>query len=107
MARGGKRPGAARPKGRNNRAAAEQPPTLEALARAHTQTALEGLVNIAVNGASEASRVAACKAILDRAYGRPKQAHEHSGKNGAAPFAVTVTIGAEPSSGSSGPGREE
>jgi hypothetical protein len=101
MARGGKRPGAGRPKGRKNTATAAQCATLEELARAHTQTALEALVKVATGGESESARVSAATAILDRGYGRPKQALEHSGKDGAAmPFAVSVTIGSEPPSAS-------
>jgi hypothetical protein len=54
--RGGKRQGSGRPAGTPNRAT-------------------EALVSIARNGASEAARVSAACAILDRAYGKP-QAHK-------------------------------
>ena len=37
-------------------------------------TAIEALANIAEHGSSEAARVSAACAILDRAYGKPMQA---------------------------------
>lgn len=80
--RGGKRPGAGRPKGAKDKATREQGGTLAELARSHTVDALRALVSIAKSGESEAARVSAATAILDRGYGRPTQAHEHTGKNG-------------------------
>lgn len=71
--RGGKRPGAGRPQGRRNKATVEQKLTLEELARTHTETALAVLVDIARYGQSEAARVSAANAILDRGYGKPRQ----------------------------------
>src|SRR5215207_4338328 len=41
------------------------------LARQHTTTALQALVQIAENGEHEAARVSAASAILDRAWGKP------------------------------------
>lgn len=55
--------------------------SLEELARTHTETALNALVAIAQSGESEAARVAAANALLDRGYGRPKQALIHTGKD--------------------------
>jgi hypothetical protein len=78
MAKGGKRPGAGRPKGRKDKATIEQKGTLEELARAHTATALGALVSIAEGGESESARVAAANALLDRAYGKPRQAEAGS-----------------------------
>lgn len=52
------------------------------LARAETRTALSVLVKVAKNGESEAARVSAANAILDRGYGRPSQAVQHSGPGG-------------------------
>lgn len=80
--RGGKRPGAGRPKGSRNRATEAHKGTLEALARGHTMAALESLVSIARDGASESARVSAAVAILDRGYGKPRQAVEHTGEDG-------------------------
>ena len=81
--RGGRREGAGRPKGRLDKATIEQKATLEELARTHTETALNVLVNIAKNPDCNASaRVAAATSILDRGYGRPRQAVAHSNENG-------------------------
>ena len=80
--RGGKRLGAGRPKGRKDKATVAQLATLEELAKAHTETALNTLVRIAKKGESEAAQVSAANALLDRGYGRPKQAMEHTGKDG-------------------------
>lgn len=82
MARGGKRPGAGRPKGSRDRATIEQRGTLEELARAHTSTALNVLVSVAQASDSDAARVSAANAILDRGYGKPSQAVEHTGPEG-------------------------
>ena len=43
------------------------------LARAHTNTALETLLEVAKSGKSESARVAAAVALLDRGWGRPTQ----------------------------------
>ena len=77
--RGGARPGAGRPKGRRDKATPDQIATLEELAREHTRTALDALVAIATASDSDAARVSAANALLDRAYGRPKQAVQHGG----------------------------
>jgi hypothetical protein len=76
---GGKRLGAGRPKGSRDRATAAQGAALSELARQHTATALKTLVTIATTGQSEAARISAATAILDRGYGRPPQALQHSG----------------------------
>ena len=67
--RGGARPGAGRKPGVPNKATAE----LKDLAREYTTSALETLANIMVDGESEAARVSAANAILDRGYGKPSQ----------------------------------
>lgn len=71
--RGGKRSGAGRPQGRRNKATVAHKLTLEELARSHTEVAIGVLVEIAQSGQSEAARVSAANAILDRGYGRPRQ----------------------------------
>ena len=81
--RGGLRPGAGRPRGRQSRATRSQGATFSELARQHTAEALGVLVNVAKNGESESARVAAANAILDRGYGKPRQAVEHSGSIGS------------------------
>lgn len=89
--RGGPRQGAGRPKGRVSRATRSQKATLSELARAHTAVALQVLVDVAKKGASESARVAAANAILDRAYGKPKQSHEHAGPGGGPIQTVDLT----------------
>lgn len=79
---GGKRPGAGRKKGSRELATIEQRGTLSDLARAHTPDALQTLVSVAKSSDSDAARVSAAVAILDRGYGRPTQAMEHAGPNG-------------------------
>jgi hypothetical protein len=80
--RGGHRPGAGRPKGVINRATREQKGRIEDLAKAHSPKALKTLVDVAEKGVSESARVTAATALLDRAYGRPRQSHEHTGADG-------------------------
>lgn len=67
MARGGKRDGAGRPKGAVN----ETTKTIRDKAREHTDAALAVLVEIATSGESDAARVSAANALLDRGYGKP------------------------------------
>jgi len=51
-------------------------------ARKLSPTALKTLAHISEHGKSESARIEASKAILDRAFGRPPQALEHSGPDG-------------------------
>ena len=82
---------------------------MEELAREHTDTALSVLVQVAQASESDAARVSAANAILDRGYGKPKQAMEHTGKDGgpietadmsdrdmAKAIAFTLARGAQP-----------
>lgn len=69
MAKGGKRAGAGRPKGAVAKATAD----IREAAQQYSEQALQVLVNVATAGESEAARVAAANAILDRAHGKPKQ----------------------------------
>ena len=80
--RGGSRPGAGRPKGSCNKATAQARATLRERARECTGQALEALHDIAANGQSEAARVSAAVAILDRGYGRPTQTTELTSVDG-------------------------
>ena len=53
---------------------------VKALARAHTTTAIETLVKIAESDkATDAARVSACVALLDRGWGKPDKTHHHDG----------------------------
>lgn len=69
MAKGGRREGAGRPKGAVNKATAD----IREAAQEYSAQALQVLVSVATEGESEAARVAAANAILDRAHGKPKQ----------------------------------
>jgi hypothetical protein len=80
MPRGGKRDGAGRKPGGVSQAKRE----LAAKATEHADAALQTLREIAANGQSEAARVSASIAILDRAYGRPPQAIQHTDSEGGA-----------------------
>jgi uncharacterized protein YbjT (DUF2867 family) len=62
------------------------------LARQHTEAALETLVRIMQRGKSDAARLAAAVAILDRAWGKPVQALEHSGPDGERPFPSPTSL---------------
>lgn len=78
--RGGKRVGAGRPKGAKDRLTREAGATISEMARAYTDDALAALVKIARSGESEAARVSAANALLDRAYGKAAQPVEHTGE---------------------------
>ena len=67
MPRGGKRTGAGRPVGATNKVNAD----LREAAQEYTSEALATLRSICNSGSSEAARVAAASAILDRAHGKP------------------------------------
>ena len=49
---------------------------VEQFARAHTQEAIETLATIMREGFSEAARIAACNAILDRGWGKAREPRE-------------------------------
>lgn len=61
------------------------------LARRHSLAAITSLAAIAINGKTEAARVAASKAILERAFGRPPQAATSEGDEGPATPEPKVT----------------
>jgi hypothetical protein len=66
---GGARPGAGRKPGIPNKATGE----VKLLAAKHGPAVLKELARLAVGAESEQARVAACNAILDRAYGKATQ----------------------------------
>lgn len=76
--RGGHRSGAGRPAGASNKASLEQSQRLSDLAKAHTGEALDTLLDVARNGRTDAARVSAATAILDRGYGKPAVRGEES-----------------------------
>lgn len=76
MARGGARPGAGRKKGQVSQAKRD----LAEMAKEHAEAALKVLVTVANSaGESASARVSAASAILDRAYGKPRQSVEVDG----------------------------
>jgi hypothetical protein len=81
--RGGARPGSGRPKGHGLRANRVQKATLGELARKYTDVAMRALSEVASKGESESARVAASVALLDRGYGKPPQAIQHTGAVGS------------------------
>ena len=91
MARGGSRPGAGRKPGVVSQVTRD----IQSMAREHAEAALQTLVEIAKDGESEGGRVAAANAILDRAYGKPKQALDLNGE-GLAGLSVTYVAPAAP-----------
>lgn len=70
--RGGKRPGAGRPRGSPNRATQE----IQEIARPYAPEAIETLAQIMRTAASETARLSAANALLDRGYGKPTQPTE-------------------------------
>ncbi len=62
---------------------AKAPADIRSLARAYTQSSIKTLAAIAGSKKSPAAaRVAAAVALLDRGWGKPAQALEHTGKDG-------------------------
>jgi len=74
MAKGGAREGAGRPAGSENTDTAQARRALAELASGHVEVALSALAEIASSGQSEAARVSAACALLDRTYGKPRRA---------------------------------
>lgn len=67
-----------RVKGTPNKATA----AIKAIAQPYSAKAIETLAQIMKEGESEAARVSAANAILDRAWGKPSQAVHHSDPEG-------------------------
>jgi type IV secretory pathway TrbL component len=83
---GGYRNGAGRPTGVKNRSSHENKICLTKLAREHTHQAIEVLVDVALTGRTDAARVTAACAILDRGYGKPTASEQNR------PEALTPTV---------------
>src|SRR3954470_16614773 len=64
------------------------PADLRSLARSHTALSIKVLAGIAQNGQTDAARVAAATALLDRGWGRPPQAH--TGEDGEGDIRVVI-----------------
>ena len=90
MARGGKRRGAGRPTGSLNQMTSALHAALADAVDAHIETAISALAELAKNGQSEAARVSASVAILDRAYGRPRQASEARASDDSRPDVIYI-----------------
>lgn len=100
--RGGRRPGAGRPKkgatkpsslaGLDLVASLSAPPPdeIDGVAQRHARTAIDALVKQLVYGASEAAKVSAANAILDRGYGKP--AVEIGGDAAMLPFMSSPSV---------------
>jgi hypothetical protein len=65
---------------------------LQSLARGHTKDAITALAEVAKSG-PPAARVAAASALLDRGWGKPVQAVEASGPDGAPLHIVLKGVG--------------
>jgi len=72
--RGGTRNGAGRPSGSVNRATIDQKARLSKIAHEYTEIAFSALVEVAQNGQSDTARISAACAILDRGFGKPREA---------------------------------
>ena len=71
MARGEFRQGTGRLSGSTNKSSPEQSQRLSELAKTYTEEALQTLVDVAKSGRTDAARLSAADALLDRAYGKP------------------------------------
>lgn len=65
-----------------NRATRHLKANLSQLAQKHADIAIDTLVNVAKKSESDSARVAAANALLDRGFGKPPQAVQHSGSVG-------------------------
>lgn len=98
MAGRGSKPGerrGGRQKGTSNKATAD----IKAAARMHGADAIKRLAHLMTKAESEQAQVAACKELLDRAYGKPAQAVV--GDDDGAPVKTVMEIVWGVSSGSS------
>ncbi len=71
MPRGGKRRGAGRPVGSKNMHSLAEIREISTAAQSFATVALEALADVAQNSKSDAARVSASIALLDRGYGKP------------------------------------
>ena len=85
MSRGGNRPGSGRPAGSQNADTAAMRAALSGLLEGQVHVAIAALADIAQNGTSEAARVSAACAILDRTHGRPRSTPNSAPLHGGPP----------------------
>jgi hypothetical protein len=71
---GGIREGAGRPAASPNRATIDMKSRLSMLAREFTWDAFDTLLDVCKNGQTDSARIAAATAILDRGFGKPREA---------------------------------
>jgi hypothetical protein len=71
MATRGRKPGGPKTGGRQKGSPNKTTSTLRDMARQYTAVSLKALSDIVINGESEAARVSAANALLDRGYGKP------------------------------------
>ena len=86
---GGRRSGSGRPAGAVNKSSTEQTKRLSELAKTHCEDAITTLLDVAKNGRTDAARVSAANALLDRGYGRPS-IQEEAESVYARPMVITV-----------------
>jgi hypothetical protein len=78
VGKGGKRDGAGRPAGAINKATAD----IKALAQEYGEDAIRELATLMTTSESHQARIAAAKELLDRAYGKSRQAVDLGGPEG-------------------------
>lgn len=66
------------------------PADVGSLARAYTKRSIEILGGLAEKAETDAVRAAACVALLDRGWGKPKQTQIHTGADGEGPITFVV-----------------
>ena len=93
--RGGFRDGAGRPAGVSNKSSPKQSQRLSELAKTYTEEALDTLVDVARNGRTDAARVSAANALLDRAYGKPAVKEDKEIVD-LPPVVIQLTSGSQP-----------
>lgn len=93
MSRGGNRPGAGRPAGSQNADTAAMRAALSGLLEGQVAVAIAALGDIAQNSTSDAARVSAACAILDRTHGRPRSAPPAAPLHGAPSDSLDSLLG--------------
>jgi hypothetical protein len=95
MDHGGKRAGAGRPVGAKNKASNTEYFGITEMAKNFGERAIKALLDIAENSESDSARVSAAVALLNRGYGRPRQASESSENMVSRPTVIQL-VGVRP-----------